>query len=138
MKLFAVLLSPFLLLAACGSPDSQDDVEFTFTPVAYKQYEPLGRPVYVNEKCQAFTADEVGVAVSDEHKSEVVSFLRAAEFELYHSYETIWGWQIELRVPVGSVPDALTFISANENVIRAEPNGLGSAGETLFGCKEAP
>lgn len=138
MKSTAVLVLATVILAACGNPGGSDRVEFTFTPVPYKDYPALGRPVSVDENCHAYLADEVGVHAAPEGAAAVAAFLRDSGLEVGSPLNTVTGVYMTVRVPVGSVPDALKFITSNERVTLAEPSLIigGHLGERLFGCKE--
>lgn len=117
-----------VLFAACGSPDDGEDT-FTFDPVPYVEWFD-GRLVSVDpDSCAPYIADEVLVVVEPE---------RTNEFE---SWVTAFGWEVKwdspgrsfdlvlVRVPLGSVPDAIGEVKQLSYVLGADPAYVGTVPE---------
>ena len=121
--IFTLVLAP---AAACGdsTPSAQP---FVFTPYPYTIVPLNGTPVpwSISTEEGVFAADEVIVTVNVE---ALPAFTRAVErlgFETTRKLGESPGVQsFLLRVPVGSVPDAITVLQRQPGVMFADMNSI--------------
>jgi hypothetical protein len=152
MRLVAVLAVVLLVLgAACGNGRRGASQKFVFTPVPYTMVDgPEGSPVPVSlpptvtaAHCFPYIADEVGVFVDPDHVVAFKSWMSTIGFSVRDEQQAApppSPTYIAVRVPLGSVLDAVALIRRQPGVIAADPNSLGHAPESpnLSVCPPAP
>jgi hypothetical protein len=147
--------------AACGNY-RPNGIEFRFTPVPVMS--PYGTPVSLTADCRVFPADQVDAALDVPQRKGFERWLNDIGFTVRGKVGPeehtvlVLGSPISvtdrvdysIRVPLGSVPDAITLIKKQPGVIDADANYYGTNDllltgpdlatqqarfEAVFGCK---
>lgn len=111
------------LVLGCGNPDSSPDFQFDPEPVTVL---PGQTPLAGSDETGIYVADQVIVLVSLDSVDELSDWLQSYEFEIVNRQDGRSSNVATLlvRVPTGSVPDAIELIAKQEGVIAADTNSL--------------
>ena len=130
------LLMTASIVVACGSPDAPPR-EFVFTPVPYTvlpeeardqcRAPGCGEAVSAGESGLKYFADFVIVQVDEARERAFRKWADSYGFDVQHGLTNQVEGHVVLavKVPRGSVPDAIRLIEDQPGVISAEPNSLG-------------
>lgn len=115
------------MLAIACSNYHPNKITFHFTPVPVVVSDrTLGTPVSIDPTtCDAFTADRVGVSVDAKERVNFERWLADIDFQVIGARTIATNDPAQfydVRVPGGSVPDAITLITKQRGVRKAEPD----------------
>jgi len=115
--LIATLAIATALAAACGSP-SGDDAPFTYDPIPYTVTSEFGTSVAVafDDDGNKFRADSLSVLVRPERLHDFENWSERLGFRFGSVQTNVDITFVELLVPAGSAPDALTLVKEQDVV----------------------